>query len=99
MTDGRQNPRRLKVAPPPGGKRPSDWVGKQIETAVPLRIDGELIPVGTPLTITCRSNGGSGLAIKLATGHRCGGITHEHIRLAEGQPKADESTADKANFK
>ena len=88
MADGRQNPRRLKVAPPPGGRRPSDWIGKEIETSVSLRIDGDLIPPGTSVTIICGSHGGSGLAIRLATGHRCGGITHEHIRLSREKPSS-----------
>jgi hypothetical protein len=85
MADKRRTPRRLKVMPPPGGRRPSDWLGQEIETAVPLRMGCVEIPAGTPATILCGSHGGSGMTIRLATGHRCGGITHEHIRRTEPQ--------------
>lgn len=90
MVDGRQNPRRLKVAPPPDGRRPSDWRGREIETSVILHLHGESVPVGTQGTVICGSHGGSGLTIRLATGVTCGGITHQHIRLAQDQRSGSE---------
>lgn len=95
MADGRQNPRRLRVAPPPGGRRPSDWVGKAVETAVTFYLAGVRIPAGTAATVIGGSHGGSGLQIRLVSGRTCGGVTDEHIRLAEDrQASAVEGSTD-----
>jgi len=75
--DGRQNPRRLKVAPPPGGKRPSDWIGLRVKTLV--RIAGK--PPGTAAQVWTGSHGGSGLGIRFEDGATAGGITEKHIEL------------------
>ena len=76
-SDGRQNPRRLKVAPPPGGKRPSDWVGLRIKTLA--KIAGK--PAGSEAQVWQGSHGGSGLCIRFEDGTTAGGITNKHIEL------------------
>lgn len=73
--DGRQNPRRLKVSPPPGGKRPGDWIGLRVTTLV--KIAGK--PPGSTAQVFQGSHGGSGLGIRFEDGTTAGGITNKHI--------------------
>ena len=73
----RKRPQRLKVAPPPGGKTPSDWVGLRVRTLI--KIAGK--PPGSEAQVYRRSQGGSGLAIRFRDDSTAGGITEKHIEL------------------
>lgn len=74
--DGRSNPRRLRVAPPPGGKRPGDWVGMRVRLRQALA--GK--PAGTKAQVVGGSHGGSGLLLRCDDdGMTIGSVTDHHI--------------------
>lgn len=73
----RRTAQRLKVAPPPGGKRPSDWVGRRVKTLV--KFAGR--PAGTLAQVYQGSHGGSGLILIFSDGATVAGATEKHIEL------------------
>jgi hypothetical protein len=75
--DGRKNPKRIKVLPPPGGNKLSDWLNKVVVTTIEIAEH----PVGTEATVLVRSHGGSGLTIRFGDGTSAGGVTDSHIRI------------------
>lgn len=75
-TDGRSHPRRLKVAPPPGGKRPGDWIGLRVK----LRQAFGGKPKGAKAQVVAGSHGGSGLTLRFDDdGKAIGHVTDHHI--------------------
>lgn len=75
---GKKAPRRVRVAPPPGGSRPSDWIGLRVQTRV--KVAGK--PPGSKAQVFQGSHGGSGLTIRFdEDGKLAAGITEQHIDL------------------
>jgi len=75
--DGRKNPKRIKVAPPPDGKKPGDWLNKDVVSITDIA--GH--PAGSNATVFVASHGGSGLTIRFSDGTTVGGITDRHIMI------------------
>lgn len=69
---------RLRVAPPPGGKKPADWIGLRVRTRV--RLAGK--PSGSKAQVLRGNRGGSGLTVCFDDdGKIVGGVTEQHIEL------------------
>ena len=83
MSDGRQNPRRLRVAPPPGGKRPGDWLNLRVVTTRTITAGAKVWPPGSAAVVFIASHGGSGMAIRFGDNATVGRITHNDVRLAD----------------